>query len=582
MSLQSDASTSVAFMGSGGTGVMTTGSLLLASAADAGWYGLMGRSFGPQIRGGEAAALLRLAGQPVAAPPDTYRLVIAFDWSNIERFAAEIPMDGQTLVLCDPAAGALPEEVAAYGPRTAELPLKELAKSTKGGRMNMIAAGLAAALIGLPRATLEARVRALMGPRGEQALHASLACVAEGWAIADRYADAFTFKAPAIDADADERWLISGNEAAGLGALRAGVRFVAAYPITPATDIVEWLAGELPRVEGQLAQGEDEIATINMCLGSSYGGVPSLTATSGPGLALMIETLGLAVASETPVVVIDVMRGGPSTGIPTKSEQADLNTALFGLTGDAPHLVVAPNGISDCIHATQWAAGLCEALQAAAIVLSDQALGQTRAICARPPTRTFDLERRQPDAAELEDYQRYRVTDDGVSPMSIPGTAGGHYTADGLEHGTRGTPSSQASDHQAQLDKRRRKLADFDYGDYWADIEGDGALAAITWGSVTDAVREALTRLRADGRHVRMVSVRLLAPVQPAAMAAALKGVEQALVVEQNHEAQFYHYLKGYYDIDIPLTSMARPGPLLMRPGEIQTALAGLFEQEVA
>ena len=185
------------------------------------------------------------------------------------------------------------------------------------------------------------------------------------------------------------RWLLSGNEATALGAIRGGIRFAAAYPITPATEILEWLAPNLTKVGGTLLQAEDELAAINMIIGASYGGTPALTATSGPGLSLMIEALGLATAAEIPVVVIDVMRGGPSTGIPTKSEQADLNIAIYGMHGDAPHLVLAPQSVGDCVFTTQWATYLAEALQAPAIVLSDQFMGQSRAAIERPADVAF-------------------------------------------------------------------------------------------------------------------------------------------------------------------------------------------------
>jgi hypothetical protein len=165
------------------------------------------------------------------------------------------------------------------------------------------------------------------------------------------------------------------------------VRFVAAYPLTPATELLEWMSPALAEVGGTLVQAEDELASINMAIGGSYGGVPSLTATSGPGLSLMIEALGLAVTAEIPIVVVDVMRVGPSTGIPTKSEQGDLNIAVHGLHGDAPHLVLACNSVADCLGTTQWAVQLAEALQSPAIVLSDQFLGQARSVVDRPDDR---------------------------------------------------------------------------------------------------------------------------------------------------------------------------------------------------
>jgi len=370
------------------------------------------------------------------------------------------------------------------------------------------------------------------------------------------------------------RWLLTGNEAAGYGAIKGGVRFVAAYPITPATELLEWMSPALAEVGGTLVQAEDELASINMAIGGSYGGVPSLTATSGPGLALMVESLGLAVASETPIVVVDVMRVGPSTGIPTKSEQSDLNIALYGLHGDAPHLVLAPNSVADCLRTTQWAVELAESLQAPAIVLSDQFFGQTRAVIDVPVE--FDIgtgPARLVAAANAPGFKRYAVTPSGVSPMAIPGTAGVTYTADGLEHGERGTPSSQGTDHLAQLDKRRAKLELADYGAHWADVEGEGDLAILTFGSCTGVVKEGLSRASVDGVRARLVSMRLLSPTQPARLAAALAGVRRILVIEQNHTGQFFRHLRAEYDLPAPMTSLRRPGAMQFNPGDIHRHL---------
>jgi 2-oxoglutarate ferredoxin oxidoreductase subunit alpha len=402
--------------------------------------------------------------------------------------------------------------------------------------------------------------------KGGEGLAASFAAVDAGIAAAGTLPSAPHLVSPRRAGKS--RWLLTGNEATGYGAVRGGVRFVAAYPITPATEVLEWLAPALTAVGGALVQAEDELASINMAIGASFGGVPSLTATAGPGLSLMTEALGLAVAAEVPVVVVDVMRGGPSTGIPAKSEQSDVNIAVNGLHGDAPRIVVAPNSIADCLTATQWAVHLAEALQAPAILLSDQYLGQTRAVVDRPADVNF-MGERTVAAPRTQAYQRYAVTESGVSPAAIPGTPGNAYTAEGLEHNERGTPSSQSRDHLAQLAKRERKLRQYDYGDYWAEIEGEGDTAVVTFGSCTGAAREALARAAEAGRSVRLVSMRLLSPAQPERLAKALKGVRRVLVVEQNHGAQFHRYLRADFDLPGEVLSFHRAGPLPIRPDEI-------------
>ena len=571
-------SLSIAIAGSGGSGVMTAGSLLLEAAAKAAMYGLMVRTSGPQIRGGEAAALVRLAPRPVASLDDAFDLLVAIDWLNLHRFADEIALTPASVIVGDPDAGELPDALRACGARYAPLPLKKMAKGIPGSWINMLALGLAGALAGLPERALEAALRASW-TRAEAGLEANLAALRAGIEAAadvDGVRPLARGASSSRTADAPgrsgARWLLSGNEAAGYGALRGGVRFVAAYPITPATEMLEWMAPALSKVGGALVQAEDELASVNMIIGASYGGVPSLTATAGPGLALMTEGIGLAVAAEVPIVVVDVMRGGPSTGIPAKSEQSDVSFAVGGLHGDAPRLVLAPASIADCVATTQWAVQLAEALQAPAIVLSDQFLGQSRAI-VDAPAQDAGAARRLTAAANVPDYKRYRDTDSGVSPMAIPGTPGVVYTADGLEHTEAAIPSSQARDHRLQLDKRLRKLVEHDYGDAWADVEGDGDAAVITFGSAAGPVREALARLAARGAGFRLLVLRLLAPAQPERLQRALAGVRRVLVVEQNHGAQLYRYLRSVYELPGKPASFHRPGPLPLRPAELADAI---------
>jgi 2-oxoglutarate ferredoxin oxidoreductase subunit alpha len=568
---------SIALAGSGGSGVMTAGTLLLEAAAKAGLYGLMVRTSGPQIRGGEAAALVRLARMPIDTLDDRFDLLLAIDWQNVNRFADEIPLSAASVLIGDPDQGETPDVFKATGASFVARPLKKMAKAIPGSWTNMVALGLAGALAGLPAAALEAALRESW-KRTADALKANFAALRAGMDAA--YGIDGVPKLPEGARVAGRRWIISGNEAAGYGAIRGGVRFVAAYPITPATELLEWMAPALAKVGGTLLQAEDELASVNMIIGASYGGVPSLTATAGPGLALMTEGIGLACSAEVPIVVVDVMRGGPSTGIPAKSEQSDLSFAVSGLHGDAPRLVLAPTSIADCLATTQWAVQLAEALQAPAIVLSDQFMGQSRAIIDRPADAGF-VGRRLTAAANTTDYKRYRNTESGVSPMAIPGTPGVVYTADGLEHTEAGIPSSQPKDHRTQLDKRERKLLHHDYGRWWADVEGDGDAAIITFGSSTAAAREAVARVARMGMSVRLIALRLLAPAQPERLAAALDGIARVLVVEQNHGAQLYRYLRAMYDLPGRPASFHRPGPLPLRPGELATAIVDWMGKSV-
>jgi 2-oxoglutarate/2-oxoacid ferredoxin oxidoreductase subunit alpha len=564
---------SIAIVGSGGAGALTAGNFLLEAACAAGWHGLLTRTVGPQIRGGEAAALVRLATYPIECMAERYDLLIGIDWLNANRFGAEIDVGPHSLVISDPLGGELPRIVADAGARVVEVPIKEMAKAIPGGRPNMIALGMVAALLGLGEENFSASLAKRLADKGQAAVEASRAGLKAGLAAAAALDLGKRLSPPA--ASVAKRWLVSGNEMTGLGALRGGVRFAAAYPITPASEILEWLAPSFTKVGGVMLQAEDELAAINMVIGASFGGTPALTATSGPGLSLMVEALGLATAAEIPVVVVDVMRAGPSTGIPTKSEQADLNVAVYGCHGDAPHLVLAPQSVTDCLLTTQWAVHLAEALQAPAIVLSDQSIGQTVAAIERPADIAFIGQRTKAVEKAVENagaYKRYAVTASGVSPMAIPGLRGGQYTADGLTHTERGTPTSSEGDHRAQLDKRRAKLDQFTYGDHWATVEGNGEFAVITWGSLTGAAREAVRRVH-ERIGVRLVAPRLLLPIQPEQLAAALDGIKHILVVEQTHGAQFHRYLRAYYDLPGDVRVLNRPGPLPIRPSAIEQAI---------
>jgi len=558
-------SVGIAITGSGGAGAMTAGNLLLDAAAKAGWYGLMVRSSGPQIRGGEAAALLRIATYPIDGLADHFDILIAIDWENVHRFADEILLEPSSLIVGDPDQGEAPEVYVKSGARQVRLPMKQMAKAIKGSWPNMVALGVAAGLIGLPADAVKAVVSGTL-KKARDALPATLAAVDAGIEAAHKTGyEAHLASAPVAAAP---RWLISGNQAAGYGAVRGGVRFVAAYPITPATELLEWMSPALADVGGVLVQAEDELASINMVIGASFGGVPSLTATSGPGLSLMTEALGLACAAEVPVVVVDVMRGGPSTGIPAKSEQSDVSIAVSGLHGDAPRIVVAPNSVADCLTTTQWAVHLAETLQAPAIVLSDQFFGQTRAVINRPADVSFAGQRLLAPAG-AQNYKRYAITESGVSPMAVPGAAGIAYTADGLTHNERGTPSSGSQDHVAQLTKREKKLRVHDFGGQWADIEGEGEIAVITFGSCTGPAREALARAAEGGIRAKLVSLRLLAPLQTDRLAEALAGMKYVLVVEQNQGGQLLKYLRSEFDLPGKVASLRHPGPLPIRADEI-------------
>jgi 2-oxoglutarate ferredoxin oxidoreductase subunit alpha len=563
-------SLAVVSAGSGGSGAMTAGTLLLRAAARAGYYGVMTQLFGPQVRGGEAAALVQISVAPVESPPDRYDLFVALDWEKLDQFAPEIPLDAASVIVADPARGKVSPGIAKSNARVLPLAMSDAGagrreQTAHGRRANVVAAAAICAAAGLAADDIRAALGAILGHKTPDVVQQNMASLDAGLQAADALALEVQLAPPRPAG----RWLITGNEAVALGALRGGVRFVGCYPITPATDLVEWLAPQLQKLGGRLVLAEDELASINMVVGASYGGIPAMTVTSGPGLSLMVETLGLAVAAEIPLLVVDVMRAGPSTGIPSKTEQSDVDIAIHGGHGDAPRVVLAPTSVADCLLTAEWAVYLAEALQTPVILLSDQAMGQAHAVIDPAQSRPAPRRRRTNGVAGGASFKRYAIADDPVTPMPSPGTPGYQWVGEGLTHNEAGIPVSGASAHAAQIHKRAKKLDRLDPGDMWGESFGAGETAIVTFGSSVGPAREAARRLKTSGRDVRVIALRQIAPVPDAQLRVALAGVRRVFVLEQNHGAQLFHHLLGQRAIAPDAASIARPGPLPFRPAEI-------------
>jgi 2-oxoglutarate ferredoxin oxidoreductase subunit alpha len=259
--------------------------------------------------------------------------------------------------------------------------------------------------------------------------------------------------------------------------------------------------------------------------------------------------------------------------MPTKTEQSDLNHALYAGHGEAPRVVMAPTSVDDCFHIMVDAFNAAEKYQVPVIVLSDQSLGQARVLMKRPANLAFFASRKTYERKREEAYYRYAITADGVSPMAIPGTAGGQYTAEGLTHSERGTPSTRRSDQQDQMDKRRDKIESHDYGVHWGEITGQGETVILTWGSITGPAREAVRALNPEGIEVKIVAMRLISPFPKAGLLAALDGARRILVVEQSHSAQFFRYLRANCDLPGEVRQFHRPGPHQIGTSEIASEI---------
>ncbi len=568
-------SLSLVFAGSGGSGAMTAGALFLRAAAGAGYFGVMTQLFGAQVRGGESAALVQISNEPIECQPDRFDVFFALDWDKVDQFAPEIPLDKNSVVISDPSAGAIPVSIAKSKPRALSVAMSDptmtrLARAMRGKRSNIFVAGLAGTLAGISAAELRAALKTVLGHKSDEIMAGNAAALENGI----KAAAGVDLDLRVAEPKHEPRWLITGNEAIGLGTLRGGIKFVGCYPITPATDLVEWLSPQLHSLGGRLILAEDELASINMVLGASYGGHPAMTVTAGPGLSLMTEAIGLGVAAEIPAVIVDVMRAGPSTGIASKTEQSDLNIAIYGGHGDAPRIVMAPFSVGDCLATGEWAVYVAESLQSPVIVLSDQMIGQAQAIILPPSKRPEPMKRRINGGAPGAKFKRYAITADPITPMPLPGTQAYEWVAEGLTHNEAGLPVSGASAHVAQINKRAKKIEQFDPGELWGETYGQGDTAILTFGSSVAPAREAARRLTQAGRPTRIIALRVLSPVPSKPLAAALKGVRRIVVLEQNHSGQLYRHLLGQKAIPVSAESIARPGPLPFRPAEITAHIA--------
>jgi 2-oxoglutarate ferredoxin oxidoreductase subunit alpha len=444
------------------------------------------------------------------------------------------------------------------------VPFKRLAKEEMQTVLtkNIIALGTLIQLFGLPEAGLRKAIEKKFAKRpgvvakNVEALELGKRWAAENIDKSDEVSLEYTPSEPKL--------VMEGNAALALGATVAGCKFYAGYPITPASEVMHWMARHLPAQGGTVVQAEDEISAAGMVVGASFGGTKAMCATSGPGFTLKSEMLGLAAMAEVPMVIVDVQRGGPSTGIPTKTEQSDLMQAIYGSHGDSPRVVIAPTDVEDCFDTAVYAFDIAEEFQIPVVLLSDQFTAQRK-----ETVRPFDVGRRavyeriRPNEKELAGYRRYRSdTETGISPMALPGMAGGQYPASGIEHNEIGDPTSRIDLHTQQTEKRYRKYQHII--DKYSFVREYGApdaeVGILAWGSSKGAVKEAVARLEAEGKKVGAMIPQLLHPFPIGAFQNFLAGKKSLVVAELSFRGQFLQFIRSRCDIQAEVVHYARPG----------------------
>ncbi len=528
--------------GEGGEGVISTGDLLTQACARAGLEVYTFKTFPAEIKGGYAMYQVRTSPQALYSQGDTFDVLCAMNGEAYDLNHARLK-PGTALVY--DAGGDfepdLPPGVHAY-----PIPMTLTAKEMKAPRAkNMVALGALAQLFDVPVDALREVLSNKFGRKGDEVVQTNLAAFERGRELAAALTKTDPWRIEPAEKKRDVV-VLSGNQAIGLGALIAGLDLFAAYPITPATEIAQYVARHLPKRGGTLIQAEDEIASISQVVGAAYAGKKAMTATSGPGLSLMCEMLGMAFMSETPCVVVDVQRGGPSTGLPTKHEQSDLFLAVHGTHGDAGRIVLSVENVEDCIGLTVQAFNLSEKYQCPVLLLSDGSLAFSTQTVPYPDPGTYPIIDRLRWDGE-GDYRRYAITDNGISPMADPGTHGATHIATGLEHNEIGMPSYTSANHEAMQAKRFRKLKTVvdDVAPVEVDGEGEADLGIIAWGSTIGVVREALQRLRAEGLRVKGFYPKLLWPLPADQFEAFGATCQRVLLPEVNFQGQLAHFVRA-------------------------------------
>ncbi|ERS93165.1 2-oxoacid:acceptor oxidoreductase subunit alpha [Staphylococcus simulans] len=562
--------------GQQGEGIESTGEIFATAMNREGYYLYGYRHFSSRIKGGHTNNKIRVSTTPVHAISDDLDILIAFDQETIELNHHEM-RDDSVIIVDAKAKPSRPENCKA---QLIVLPFTDIAKELGTKLMkNMVAIGATCAIMDLDIKSFESLIANTFGKKGENIVDMNVQALQAGYeAMKEEMTD---LKGDYhLEASQSEPHLyMIGNDAIGLGAISAGSKFMAAYPITPASEIMEYMIENLPKVNGAVIQTEDEIAAATMAIGANYAGVRAFTASAGPGLSLMMESIGLSGMTETPLVIVNTQRGGPSTGLPTKEEQSDLMQMIYGTHGDIPKIVVAPTDAEDSFYLTVEAFNLAEEYQCPVIILSDLqlALGKqtveqldfSRVEIKRGELLQSDIERDEDDKSY---FKRYALTASGVSPRPIPGVKGGIHHVTGVEHSSEGKPSESAQNRQEQMDKRMRKTEKLLINEPVIDDQpyDEADILYIGFISTKGAIQEGKARLEDEGIKVNHLQIKQLHPFPTQIVQEAVDKAKKVVVVEHNYQGQLANILKMNVNVHQKLINQTKYDGTPFLPHEIE------------
>lgn len=567
--------------GQQGEGIESTGEIFSMAMNRLGYFLYGYRHFSSRIKGGHTNNKITVRPTEVRSIADDLDILVAFDQETIDVNYKELTETG--IILADSKFTPVqPEDSKA--PLFA-VPFTEVAAELGTSLMkNMVAIGATASLLNLEDEVFQNVVDDIFGKKGEEVVQKNMEAIARGHELMNELLGDRVGEWALAPADGKRRMFMIGNDAIALGALAAGTRFMAAYPITPASEIMEYLIKKLPKFGGTVIQTEDEIAAATMAIGANFGGVRSFTASAGPGLSLMMEALGLSGMTEQPLVVVDTQRGGPSTGLPTKQEQSDLMAMLYGTHGEIPKVVIAPSTMEEAFFDTIQAFNIAEELQLPVILMTDLQLSlgkqsvepfdYSKIEIRRGKIVTDDIE----EAADKAYFKRYENTEDGISPRVLPGTLNGIHHVTGVEHDETGKPSEATGNRQVQMDKRFRKLAalKFENPVYSNAPHEEADILLVGFNSTRGAIEEVQERLNAQGLKVNHAHIRLIHPFPSAELAPLVAKAKKVIVVENNYTGQLANIMKMNIGGHDKIETITKYNGTPFLPGELENRVKEL------
>lgn len=570
--------------GQQGEGIESTGEIFASALNNLGYYLYGYRHFSSRIKGGHTNNKIRVSTTHVRAIQDDLDILVAFDQETIDVNFHQLHDKG--IVLADAKfSPTIPDDssVVLYA-----VPFTEIARDLGTTLMkNMVAVGASSAILQLNVSDFQNVVQDIFGRKGQKVVENNMKAIEAGYQFVLNEMNGDSKRRLTLEkADGSRRLFMIGNDALSLGFLAGGCRFMAAYPITPASEIMEFMIKHLPDFGGTVIQTEDEMAAATMSIGANYAGVRAITASAGPGLSLMMESIGLAGMTETPLVIVDTQRGGPSTGLPTKQEQSDLMAMIYGTHGEIPKVVMAPSTVEEAFYDAVEALNIAEEYQCPVIFLTDLQLSLGKQTVEPLSIEQIEIRRGKlelnpnlPDQKPGDYFKRYEITEDGISSRVLPGTKNGIFHVTGVEHDETGKPVEGAKNRKAQMDKRLRKLSKLPstfYNPVHKNINHETPdILFVGFISTRGAIEEAMERLENDGIKVNHAHIRLIHPFPTEEMRPLMEKAKQVVVVEQNATGQLANIVKMNVGFGEKIKSILKYDGTPFLPNEIYKEVIG-------